>query len=251
MAVVVGNFTKDRGLAKANIRYIQQRPNADRETQTRVLFGSASIMGRDEAYQLIDDEAVSDPFFYRLKLSPGPIREDTKRDLDMQELTRSLMEALEHRLNTAIPWVGALHDDHSAIRHVHLLAILPKRLHVPELEFLIREATQTCAEQRRCLDAERARPSRQQPPPYPTRRINRLYNQTITTPHTNHTHKNTMQSSAPAIQSQPSCTCPRCRFTQTHDRQHRIHECVSCGLIMHQGKKLRLHRKEAAWERSR
>jgi hypothetical protein len=38
MAVVVGNFTKDRGLAKANIRYIQQRPNTDRETQTRVLF---------------------------------------------------------------------------------------------------------------------------------------------------------------------------------------------------------------------
>src|SRR5918997_602223 len=157
MAVEVGNFTKDRGLAKANIRYIQQRPNKDRETQSRVLFGSASIMGRDEAYQLIDDEAAGNPFFYRLKLSPDPSREDTKRDLDMHELTRSMMEAPENRLNTTIPWIGALHDDHSPIRHVHLLAILPKQLHVPELEFLISEVTQACAEQRRSLDAEMAR----------------------------------------------------------------------------------------------
>jgi hypothetical protein len=251
MAVVVGNFTKDRGLAKANIRYIQQRPNADRETQSRVLFGSASIMGRDEAYQLIDDAAAGNPFFYRLKLSPDPTFEDTKRDLDMQELSRSMMEALEHRLNTAISWVGALHDDHSDKRHVHLLAILPKRLQVPELEFLIWEATQACAEQRRSLDAERVRPSRQQQPPDHTRRINRLSHQTITTPRTNHTDRPTIQSSAPAIQSQPSCTCPRCKFTQIHAGQHRIHEYISCGLIMHQGKKLRLHRKEVTWERSR
>jgi hypothetical protein len=250
MAVVVGNFTKDRGLAQANIRYIQQRPNAARETQSRVLFGSASIMGRDEAYQLIDDEAVNNPFFYRLKLSPDPIGEDTKRDLDMHELSRSIMQALEDRLNIAIPWVGALHDDHSDKRHVHLLAILPKRLHVPELEFLIREATQACAEQRRSLDAERARTSRQQPPSSHTLKINRLYRQTITPPRNNHTHKHTIQSSAPAIRPEPSCTCPRCKFIQTHDRQHRIHECISCGLIMHQGKKLRLHRKEATWERS-
>ena len=131
MAVMVSNFTKNRGLAKANIRYIQQRPNAEKETQSRVLFGSASIMGRDEAYQLIDDAAANNPFFYRLKLSPDPIGEDTNRDLDMQELTRSLMEALENRLNIAIPWIGALHDDHSAVRHVHLLAMLPKQLHVP------------------------------------------------------------------------------------------------------------------------
>jgi hypothetical protein len=145
MAVVKANYCKkgagERQLAKANIYYIQTRPGVNKERLSRTWFGASFSMGRREAYQLIT-AAPTGTFFYRLKLSPDPAREDTKRDLNMQTLTRYMMKRLEKRLNTALPWTAALHDDHTNIRHVHILAAIPRRLQQYELEFLIREATQ-------------------------------------------------------------------------------------------------------------
>src|SRR5882724_7586647 len=156
MAVVKANYvTRGKGervTAKANIRYIQERPGRDKEKLTRPLFNSVGFMGRHEAYQFIDAEAKKGSFFYRFKLSPDPAKEDTKRDLHMQKLTRSMMQRLEKRLKTAIPWAGALHDDHTDKRHVHILAAIPRRLQKYELEALIKEATTICREQRRGLD---------------------------------------------------------------------------------------------------
>jgi len=117
MAVVRANYVKkgrgERKIAKANIRYIQERPGRDREKLTRPLFDNSGFIGRHEAYQFIDDKALKGRYFYRLKFSPDPTREDTKRDLDMQKLTRSMMRSLEKRLKTDIPWAGAVHDDHT------------------------------------------------------------------------------------------------------------------------------------------
>src|SRR6516165_9038621 len=119
MAVVRANYVKkgrgERKIAKANIRYIQERPGRDREKLTRPLFDNSGFIGRHEAYQFIDDKALKGRYFYRLKFSPDPTREDTKRDLDMQKLTRSMMRSLEKKLKTNIPWAGALHDDHTDI----------------------------------------------------------------------------------------------------------------------------------------
>ena len=63
-----------------------------------------------------------------------------------------MMQSLEKRLKTTIPWAGALHDDHTDIRHVHILAAIPRRLQKYELEALIREASTICQEQRRELE---------------------------------------------------------------------------------------------------
>src|SRR4029453_16222427 len=129
----------ERVTAKANIRYIQERPGRDKEKLTRLLFNSAGVIGRLEAYQFIDDAAKQGRFFYRLKFSPDPLKEDAKRDLNMQKLTRQMMLRLEKRLKTTIPWTGALHDDHTYKRHVHILAAIPRRLKKYELEALINE----------------------------------------------------------------------------------------------------------------
>jgi hypothetical protein len=60
MAVVKANYVRkgrgERETAKANIRYIQERPGRDKEKFTRPLFNNAGIMGRHEAYQFIDEE---------------------------------------------------------------------------------------------------------------------------------------------------------------------------------------------------
>src|SRR4051794_31250984 len=160
MAVVRANYCKkggsERNIAKANISYIQTRPGRDKERLTRTLFGPSGNVGRKEAYQFIT-EAPKGTYFYRLKFSPDPTREDMKRDLHMQNLTRTMMRSLEKRLKTAIPWAAALHDDHTDIRHVHILAALPRRLQQYELEFLIREATRLCEWERRFLDRGVAR----------------------------------------------------------------------------------------------
>ena len=156
MAVVKANYVRkgksERITAKANIRYIQERPGRDKEKLTRPLFNNAGVLGRLEAYQFIDEAGKKGRYFYRLKLSPDPVKEDTKRDLNMQKLTRQMMHTLEKQLKTTIPWAGALHDDHTDIRHVHILAAIPRRLQKYELEALIREASTICQEQRRELE---------------------------------------------------------------------------------------------------
>src|SRR5437764_12910146 len=131
MAVVVGNYCKkgagERATAKANISYIQTRPGRDKERLTRTLFGAGDSMGRYEAYQFITD-APHGTYCYRLNLSSDPKTEDVKRDLNMQKLTRQMMGQLAKRLNTSLPWAAAVHDDHTDIRHVHILAAVPKHL---------------------------------------------------------------------------------------------------------------------------
>ena len=156
MAVVRANYVKrgrnERKVAKANIRYIQERPGRDKEKLTRTLFGAADSMGRYEAYQFIND-APKGTFFYRLKLSPDPATEDTKRDLHMQKLTRQMMQRLEKRLKTTIPWAGALHDDHTDKRHIHVLAVTKARK-LPARD-MIQAATDACLQQRKELDLSR------------------------------------------------------------------------------------------------
>src|SRR4029453_4644515 len=171
MAVVKANYVRkgigERVTAKANIRYIQERPGRDKEKLARPLFNNAGFIGRHEAYQFIDEEGRKGRYFYRLKLSPDPSKEDTKRDLNMQKLTRKMMQYLEKRLKTTIPWAGSLHDDHTDKRHAHILAAIPRRLQKYELEALIREATTICKEQRRelepGLDREQWRDTARQP----------------------------------------------------------------------------------------
>lgn len=260
MAVVRTNYVKrgkdERAIAKANIRYIQERPGRDKEKLTRTLFGAAGSMGRYEAYQFISD-APKSTYFYRLKLSPDPATEDTKRDLHMQKLTRQMMQRLEKRLKTAIPWAGAIHDDHTDIRHVHILAAIPRRLQQYELEALIREATTLCREQRRGLDVPL------------DRHISGLertnWREGFTFSKTSQTRENGRRPYLSASRQTPkqplilggvrpakiqtTCTCPRCHFPQLHDR-HGVHSCTSCGRILHKKRELTLQRKGREWERS-
>jgi hypothetical protein len=254
MAVVKANYvrkgTAERVTAKANIRYIQERPGRDKEKLTRPLFDSAGLIGRHESYQFIDAEAEKGRYFYRFKLSPDPAKEDNKRDLPMQKLTRQMMLRLEKRLKTAIPWAGALHDDHTDKRHVHILAALPRRLRTFELEALIKEATALCREQRRELDYGKERIDRRdgvrhKRTTYQTVKFgNRLYlSADRQATKSSFTHGS---SSAPKVHA---CTCPKCHFSQSHDGRG-FHNCVSCGRVLHKKREPELQRKGRVWDRS-
>jgi hypothetical protein len=238
MAVVVANYCKrgagERQLAKANIYYIQTRPGRDKERLTRTLFGPGGSMGRLEAYEFIN-EAPTGTYFYRLKLSPDPATENRKRDLHMQKLTRAMMRALEKRLKTPIPWAAAVHDDHTNIPHCHILAAIPRALHTYELEFLIREATHLSLAQRRFLARGASRLPWQQQTSWPLLTTGKY------TAHRAYTPAPVPQGGRPAQRTHLTCTCPRCHFAQTHHHKGGIHQCVSCGLMLHK-------KRERSWQ---
>ncbi len=151
MAVVYATFIESGALAKANIRYIQHRRGKDDQRITRQLFSSNGLMERQEAYIMID-EAEQGTYFYRISLNPDPVKEDSKNDLDLKELTRETMRTLEERLGKPIEFVAAIHKDQR--RHIHLLALLPENMNKQDLTFFRNELTTKAKSQRRELDKQ-------------------------------------------------------------------------------------------------
>jgi hypothetical protein len=151
MAIVKASFTKSRGSAKASVRYIQHRPGKDGVSTTRTLFGTDGLMGRYEAYRMIE-EAEEKSLFFRLVVSPDPQTEDTRQDLSLRLITQHTIQALEDRIQQRIAWVGVVHADHAPHRHVHIVAIVKGRLTVQDLQALRQAATQACFEQRQERD---------------------------------------------------------------------------------------------------
>jgi hypothetical protein len=74
MAVVKASYVKrgkvGNAKAKDNVRYIQHRPNKDKEAVMRPLFTTDSPMTRLEAYQFID-EAPKGTHFYTTRVLPS------------------------------------------------------------------------------------------------------------------------------------------------------------------------------------
>ena len=154
MAIVKATYTKSNRGAKASIRYMEHRPGKDGEKITRTLFGSDGLMGRWQAYRLIDS-AEKGSLFFRFVISPDPQQEDTAKDLHLRDVTEKTMLRLEERLNKQVAWVAAEHNDHAPHRHVHVVAVVAGRLNVQDFQALRLEATAACLEQRHERDLAR------------------------------------------------------------------------------------------------
>ena len=158
MAVMIATYVKkgvrERADAKETIRYIQHRTGKDNEKMSRTLFGLDGVMDRHQAYRMID-EATKGRYFYRIIINPDPTREDTERDLPLRELIEATMETLAARREMHIPWVAAVHDDHSDKRHIHALAVVKGRLKIEDLQALREAATEEALFRRRERDLMR------------------------------------------------------------------------------------------------
>src|SRR5260370_42056244 len=62
------------------------------------------------------------------------------------------MSAVENRFGQPVQWVAATHADHTPLRHVHILAILPKKLQVHDLQAIRSLATEAAVTQRHQRD---------------------------------------------------------------------------------------------------
>lgn len=164
MAIVKANYVKrgkgEKGRAKATIRYIQHRPGKDKERLTRTLFTTDGATERALAYRMVD-EAEKGSVFFRFVISPDPHNEDQTHDLSLRDITHQTLQFLDEKFKKPVLWVGAIHDDHVAHRHVHVLACVPGRLNTKDFERLRAEATKACSEQRQERDLSRALRERQ------------------------------------------------------------------------------------------
>ena len=113
------------------------------------------------------DAAQKGSFFYRFVLSPDPKKEDRHHDLDMRDIARQTILALEERFGHPLLWVGAVHADHAPHLHAHLIAIVPHKLDVLDFALLRARTTAAALEQRHFLDLMRTR-QRKRPYPWPT-----------------------------------------------------------------------------------
>jgi len=151
MAIVKATYTKSTKSAKASIRYIAHRRGKEGAKITRVLFGTDGVMGRRDAYRMID-AAEKGSIFFRFVISPDPQQEDTGKDLYLREITERTMMRLEDRFQKHLQWVAATHDDHAPHRHVHILALVPGRLQVQDFQLMRKTATEAALQQRKERD---------------------------------------------------------------------------------------------------
>jgi hypothetical protein len=163
MAIVKNNYVK-RGKGqidriKASLRYITHRPGKDKERMYRELFGHDGVMDKDQAYRMFD-EAQKGTIFFRLVISPDPKLEDKFRDLHMRGIAKKTIQHLEEKLNLQgeIQFVAAIHNDHTWIRHVHAIVLIPRKLSKEDFKVfqdLKSAATAEAQRQRQQLDQMR------------------------------------------------------------------------------------------------
>ena len=108
------------------------------------------------------DTAEKNTFFYRIAISPDPVKEDTHKDVHLWELTEQTMMALAEQLQKDVLYVAAEHDDHAPHRHVHVLALVPTRLTKLDLAALRTAATDAAVLQRTARDAALTQRSQEQ-----------------------------------------------------------------------------------------
>jgi hypothetical protein len=115
-----------KAAAKATLGYIGHRVGKEKEKMDRTLFGHGGAL-IDEQVERMIDEAPDNTYFFRLILSPDPNGENQERNLDLWKLTKDIVEFLEQRLGREnLPFIGAEHNDHTDIPHVHALILIQR-----------------------------------------------------------------------------------------------------------------------------
>src|SRR5688572_10032544 len=158
MAIVRAHYTRSRSKIKATLRYIVHRPGREGERLTRELFGSfEEAISKEDAYRLID--AQRGMTFFHVKLNFHPTREDRRKDLNLRDITRQSMVALEKRLQRPIRFLAVEHNDHTALRHIHALVLVKlsrgERIGRDDWKACREAATEQARFQRRALDVVR------------------------------------------------------------------------------------------------
>jgi hypothetical protein len=164
MAVVTLRYIRNRQQIKAHIRYITHRRGKDGEKLSRLLFNERGVTDKQAVYRMID-AAKRGTLFYKVMISPDPVKEDAERDLDLQQITRRTLRRLERELGRHVRFVAVVHADHTDKRHVHGIFLIAGRLSRAAFKTLARTARLAATQEARLQRAGRERVLRH--PRYP------------------------------------------------------------------------------------
>jgi predicted Zn-ribbon and HTH transcriptional regulator len=157
MAVVKLKYMRGRNRIKAHLRYIAHRRGSEQGTITRALFGSDGLTEKRAAYEMIDS-ANRGTLFYKIMINPDPLKEDTHKDLDLAHITRQTILTLEKQLGKHLRFVATVHNaDHTPLRHIHGIFLIPRRLTKEEFVALRQTAYKAATEQARLQRSARDR----------------------------------------------------------------------------------------------
>ena len=255
-----------RQKAKASLGYIGTRPGKDGEKLVRELFGRFGTYTPEEVARLID-EAPGNTLFWRFKLNPDPVLENPEKILDLRQLTRDALAWLEERLGTkelprSLPFVAAIHDDHTALAHVHGIFLMERKgRERPITQSVINEfkayVQQQALRQRAAREFGRTIASDlthaiQQVQLSEERAEEQTEEQTEENSFSGTADLTTPESGGGEALSRVSQDCPACHIGTLSKRLNsRVYECSECGFAMRYGVTIRQgRRKERDYARS-
>jgi hypothetical protein len=157
MAIVKARYVRGKPRIKAHLRYITHRRGMEGEAVSRPLFGKEGALSKLQIYDMID-AAKRGAVFHKFVINFHPLKEDTHKDLNLWELTRKTLEQIKTQFGDSVPFVAAIHDDHTLLRHVHGFFIVEGRLSKEEfgkIRGLWKVASFEARSQRRRLDRMR------------------------------------------------------------------------------------------------
>ena len=131
MAIVKTRYVRGKSRIKAHLRYITHRRGMEGERITRALFGKDGALSKQQVYDMID-AARRGAVFHKFVINFHPLKEDTNKDLNLWEITRKTLEHIKTQYGLSVPFVATIHDDHTALRHVHGFFIVEGRLNKEE-----------------------------------------------------------------------------------------------------------------------
>src|SRR5688500_2587157 len=158
MAIVKTRYVRGKSRIKAHLRYITHRRGMEGERITRALFGKDGALTKQQVYDMIE-AARRGAVFHKFAINIHPLKEDTNKDLNLWEITQKTLEHIKTQYGDSVPFVATIHDDHTALRHVHGFFIVEGRLHKEEfakIRGLWKVASSEARQQRRRLDGMRS-----------------------------------------------------------------------------------------------
>jgi hypothetical protein len=157
MAIVKAKYIRGKGRIKAHLRYITHRRGLDVGRITRTLFGRDGALSKLQIYEMID-AARRGAVFHKFVINFHPTREDTRKDLNLWEITRKTLAQIKTQFGESVPFIVTIHDDHTLLRHIHGFFIVEGRLSKDEfakIKGLWKVASAEAWRQRKRLDRMR------------------------------------------------------------------------------------------------
>ena len=132
MAIVKAKYVRGKSRIKAHLRYITHRRGMEGERMTRPLFDRDGPLTKQQIYDRIDATRPG-AVFHKFVINFHPVKEDTRKELNLWELTNKTLEHIKTQFGNSVPYVATIHDDHTLLRHVHGFFIVEGKL--PKAEF--------------------------------------------------------------------------------------------------------------------